>query len=318
LRKVSTIIPVYNGEGTIAQAIDSALIQDCKDHEIVVVNDGSTDSTAAILEQYGGLIQIVTQSNAGLSAARNAGVHASTGKYIAFLDSDDAWVPEKLRIMVSALESTPSASLAFSECRLIDKDGLDCGNSSIGHPPTMNEIPMSDPFPVLPSTWVLSRQVFEKVGGFSEQFKGAQGFEDTWMLMLLREIGEFVYVPNRLVLYRVYDVVAEAKYGPGLSIFIRLLKQRYGRTARQWIRSTKHSQCRGLLSQVARQMNAGDRIGALRTCARIFCLWPTYFVRREFMTRLIAPQNTRRVRQLLSTCSTVHSSDASSERTRRY
>jgi len=101
--KVSTIIPAYNAERTIAQAIDSALSQDYKGHEVVVINDGSTDSTTAILQKYASQIQVITQSNGGLSAARNAGVGGSTGKYLAFLDADDIWLPGKLKTMVSAL-----------------------------------------------------------------------------------------------------------------------------------------------------------------------------------------------------------------------
>lgn len=80
--KVSTIIPAYNAERTIAQAIDSALSQDFKAHEVVVVNDGSTDFTADILENYGSKIHVITQCNRGLSVARNAGVRESTGKYL--------------------------------------------------------------------------------------------------------------------------------------------------------------------------------------------------------------------------------------------
>ena len=117
--KVSTIIPAYNAERTIAQAIDSALSQDFEGQEVVVVNDGSTDSTATILKKYGNQIQVVTQRNGGLSAARNAGVRHSAGEYLAFLDADDIWLPEKLKKMVPALEQNPLGSLAFSEYRLL-------------------------------------------------------------------------------------------------------------------------------------------------------------------------------------------------------
>src|SRR6516225_8557529 len=84
--RVSTIIAAYNAERTIAETIDSALAQECDGHEVVVVNDGSTDSTAKILSEYGDQISIVTQSNRGAAAARNAGVAYSNSKYIALLD----------------------------------------------------------------------------------------------------------------------------------------------------------------------------------------------------------------------------------------
>ena len=136
---VSTIIPAYNAERTIAQAVDSALSQEFEGQEVVVVNDGSTDSTAAILEKYGNQIQVVTQSNGGLSAARNAGVRRSTSKYLALLDADDIWLPGKLKMMVSALERNPLASLAFSEYRYFDDNGAECGGSAIGHAPSMED-----------------------------------------------------------------------------------------------------------------------------------------------------------------------------------
>src|SRR5215471_276245 len=135
--RVSTVIAAYNAERTIAETIESALAQECDGHEVVVVNDGSTDSTATILTGYGDRISIVTQSNRGAAAARNAGVAYSTGKYIATLDSDDLWLPGKLQTMVAALERNAGASLAFSEYAKIDDHGVEFGESMIGHAPTM-------------------------------------------------------------------------------------------------------------------------------------------------------------------------------------
>ena len=244
--KVSTIIPVYNGESTIGQAIDSALSQDCDEHEVLVVNDGSTDSTPAILNGYRDRIRIVSMPNGGLAKARNVGVAESTGKYLAFLDADDAWLPTKLRTMVTALEGNPSATLAFSECRFIDKDGVECGRSSLGHAPSMDEL-LTRALPIVPSTWVLRRQTFDQIGGFNEEFRGAAGFEDTWLLMLLRELGDFLYVSEGLTLYCSHGSMIAKKYTPGLSIIIPLLKERYGVRSRRWIRYTKNGLCRDLL-----------------------------------------------------------------------
>src|SRR5258708_13322743 len=97
--KVSTVIAAYNAEHTIEQTVDSALAQRCSDHEIVVVNDGSTDTTTTILEKYRGQIRIVDQPNQGAAAARNAGVAQATGRYIAFLNSDNLWLPRTLKTM---------------------------------------------------------------------------------------------------------------------------------------------------------------------------------------------------------------------------
>src|SRR5216684_5362147 len=305
--KVSTIIPAYNAERTIVQAIDSALSQDYEGQEIVVVNDGSTDMTAAILGKYGGEIQVITQRNRGLSAARNTAVCRSTGKYLALLDADDIWLPGKLKTMVSALERNPSASLAFSDYRWIDDKGAHGGSSVCdvaGLQRLMSESPLpvySFPTSILPSTWVMPRQVVERIGGFCEDFKGAGGCDDAWILLLLRELGEFIHVPEKLIVYRFVESGKTAdKYGPGLSIFIYLVKERYGAKGKALIRDAKNSQCRGLLSKVAYQMNDGDRLGALRTLARIVKLRPAFFFTPAFRGRLFLPHNLKRVRDLVA------------------
>jgi glycosyltransferase involved in cell wall biosynthesis len=307
LPSVSTIVPVYNAERTIAQTIDSALAQDYADHEIIVVNDGSTDSTATILEKYSSQIQVVTQPNGGLSVARNAGVRHSTGKYIALLDSDDIWLPKKLKIMVPALGLCPSASLAFSECRFIDENGMESGESSLGRAPSLDEILTPQPLSILPSTWLLRRESLQRIGGFCEKFKGAGGFDDIWLLMLLRELGQFVYISDRLTLYRsVHSGTTADKYRSGMYVFLSLLKERYGAGSKRWIRNTKNAQCKAMLSKVADQMNNGDRPGALRTLAAILCFRPVYFLGADFRRRMFLPQNVKRLRTLTSVLSRAH------------
>ncbi|MCD6327435.1 glycosyltransferase, partial [bacterium] len=110
---VSIIIPVYNDEKHVADAIESALAQTLKEVEVIVVDDGSTDGTAQVLTQYEGRIKIVRQENRGVSAFRNAGLHASRGKYICFLDSDDTFMPRKAEMQAGALERHPDAGLCY-------------------------------------------------------------------------------------------------------------------------------------------------------------------------------------------------------------
>src|SRR5260370_8391435 len=105
--QVSAIIAVYNGAATVAQAIDSVLAQTFGDLDLIVVNDGSTDGTPGILRSYGDRIRVVDQPNRGVAAARNAGVRASRGQYIAFLDSDDAWAPPKIAQPLAPLQPPP-------------------------------------------------------------------------------------------------------------------------------------------------------------------------------------------------------------------
>jgi glycosyltransferase involved in cell wall biosynthesis len=112
---VSVIIPTYNRGWILKDAIESVVTQTFSDVELIVVDDGSTDNTKEILDQYKHQIKVIHQANKGVSAARNAGITASIGKYIAFLDSDDIWLPEKLSCQVDFFSSNPDAQICQTE-----------------------------------------------------------------------------------------------------------------------------------------------------------------------------------------------------------
>ncbi len=109
---VSVIIPTYNRRAYVQEAIDSVLAQTYTDYEIIVIDDGSTDGTGeALRERYGDKIIYEWQENQGLSAARNRGIESSRGQYIALLDSDDLWMPEKLERQVACLSQHPEVAM---------------------------------------------------------------------------------------------------------------------------------------------------------------------------------------------------------------
>jgi glycosyltransferase involved in cell wall biosynthesis len=113
---ISAVIPTYNREGTIGRAIDSVLAQEFAPAEIIVIDDGSTDRTSQILAGYGTRIRCVHQANAGVAAARNHGVELAAADWIAFLDSDDFWLPHHLKQLASAISETKArAALYFSD-----------------------------------------------------------------------------------------------------------------------------------------------------------------------------------------------------------
>jgi len=122
--QISAVIPSYNREKTIAKAIDSILEQEYPASEIIVIDDGSKDNTRKIIENYGARVRYVYQENQGVSAARNQGVNEAKCEWIAFLDSDDYWLPEHLDHMVNAIERTEGvAGLYFCDLYLPPDEG---------------------------------------------------------------------------------------------------------------------------------------------------------------------------------------------------
>jgi len=120
---VSVIVPAYNAARYIPECLESVLRQrGGVPLEIIVVDDGSTDRTRDIVEAFGG-VRLIEQNNAGPSAARNRGIGASRGDYVAFLDSDDLWTEDKLTVQMEIFRTHPEASLVFGDCLKFDRDG---------------------------------------------------------------------------------------------------------------------------------------------------------------------------------------------------
>ena len=121
--KVSVVVAAYNTGAFLREALDSILAQTHPAYEIVVVDDGSTDDTAAICHSYGRAIRYVYQHNQGISAARNAGIRAATGDWIALLDSDDIALPDRLRRAVDAIQANPDTVVFYSAFDFYYPDG---------------------------------------------------------------------------------------------------------------------------------------------------------------------------------------------------
>ena len=137
MTKVSVIIPAYNGDRYIAEAIDSVLAQTYSDYEIIVVDDGSTDNTSGVVRQYGDRgcealdsaypagkrVRYIKQTNQGVAASRNFGLTAAKGEYIAFLDQDDVFLPHKLASQVTLLDENSSLGMVNSGWQIVNEQG---------------------------------------------------------------------------------------------------------------------------------------------------------------------------------------------------
>jgi len=132
--RFSIIIPVYNGAATLARAIESVLAQSWPAHEIIVVDDGSTDNSLRVAKDFSTQVHVIHQTNAGVSAARNRGAAAATGDWLAFLDADDWYYPDRLRWHAEWIEQDGGLDFLTGEYEYRREDGSLIGTSMVGHP----------------------------------------------------------------------------------------------------------------------------------------------------------------------------------------
>ena len=212
--KVSVVIPTHNDEGTIAETLKSVFAQRFDDSfEVIVVNDGSTDRTRAVLAEFGDRIRVIDQENRGVGVARNVGIRVAAGEYIALLDGDDTLTEEMLQKTVPVLDKNPGCVAVFADGMEVDDAGKVINPHYVepgcDHPPTLDEMLAGRPWPILVGSIVIRRETLLAIGGFPEDFKpGYWGGEDTFIYLLVRERGEFMYVPEVVVRHRVREVRA--------------------------------------------------------------------------------------------------------------
>ena len=183
--EVSVIIPTHNRGWILKDAIDSVLAQDYTDYELIVVDDGSTDNTRQILDSYGRDIAVVQQPNRGVSAARNRGIDASRGGLIAFLDSDDLWLPQKLSRQVDFFKTNPAALICQTEETWV-RNGVRV-NPKRRHQKLSGMIfePSLALCLVSPSAVMIRKTLFEDVGRFDERLPACEDY-DLWLRVSCR------------------------------------------------------------------------------------------------------------------------------------
>ena len=267
--KVSTILAVYNGAATIDRALRSIFAQTFTDNEIIVVNDGSTDDTPAVLARYGDRIRVVNQPNRGASAARNTAAYASLGEYIAFIDDDDEWMPAKLARCVPVLDAEPECALVYTLVLKVDQQGLPMGQQNAQstrsglESPTMEEM-LTFPWYVVPSQFVVRRNVFERCGGFHEPFMASS--EDRYFVLNAREHGHFRCVSEPLLRKETRPLYPKAlERERGCDLFVELVRRRYGSSADGLIDGFRRSRVK-LLRDLSRVLIHQGRPDDARRC----------------------------------------------------
>jgi len=207
---VSVVVPAHNAASWITEALESVLAQTYAAWELIVVDDGSSDDTPALAGEVAARdprVRLIRQRNRGVAAARNAGITASAGRYIAPLDADDFWFPDKLALQVAALEAAgPEAGLAYCWSAHVDERSRLTGGTIAGREE-------GDAFGALflgnfignASTPLMRREALDAVGLNDTMFfaRGAQGCEDRDLYLRIAERFRVVLVPRVLVGYRV-------------------------------------------------------------------------------------------------------------------
>ena len=199
---ISVIIPVFNGERTIRETIESVLAQTFSDFELIIIDDGSQDATLEIVEEFSdSRLKLFSYQNAGLAASRNRGIANATGEYVAFIDADDLWTPDKLNAQYQALQEKPGAAVAYS--------WTDCINEQSQFLRRGYYLSFSgEVYPYLlltnflenGSNPLIRHQALKAVGGFDESLKSSEDWE---MYLRLAARYPFVAVPSPQILYRV-------------------------------------------------------------------------------------------------------------------
>lgn len=197
---VSVVIPAYNSAKYLSAAIDSALSQTYPLVEVIVVDDGSTDESAAICEGYSDRIRYIYQANAGLSAARNRGIHASGGEYLWFLDADDRILPDAVATMAGALGRHPECAVAYGGYYQMDEDGARFGQSALDQPSgRVFEQIIVGGIPMVVHVAVVRMAALAKSGLFDPMLPQLEDL-DFWIR--LSYYDDFVFVPEYVAEYR--------------------------------------------------------------------------------------------------------------------
>lgn len=191
---VSVIIPTYNRGWILQEAIDSVLEQNFDDYELIVVDDGSVDNTPTILKSYGKKITVLRQPNQGVSVARNHGIEAASGGLIAFLDSDDLWLPRKLSTQVKFFADRPQAVIAQTEERWF-RNGVRINPKKRHHKFSGMIFKRSLALCLVsPSAVMIKKSLFSTVGVFDESLPACEDY-DLWLRISCRYPVHLIETP---------------------------------------------------------------------------------------------------------------------------
>jgi glycosyltransferase involved in cell wall biosynthesis len=200
---VSAVIPAFNAAAVLPDAIESVLAQTHEPLECIVVDDGSTDATAAVARRYEPRVRVIEVENGGVAAARNRGLAAATGGYVGFLDADDAWAPRKVERLLAALQGSPRAGLAYCTLQQVDERLRPLGRVRVPDPGQVAHNALLAEGPVISAIFgLMPVPLLRELGGFDEWLSTGADTDLTCKIAREREI---VGVDEPLTLWRQHD-----------------------------------------------------------------------------------------------------------------
>ena len=278
---VSVVVPTYNHSQYVLQALDSAFAQTFGDYEVIVVNDGSPDDTQEVLGPLvtAGQIRYIEQANHGQAAARNVGIAAARGEFIALLDDDDLWPPDKLEWQVEVLRSTPEAVLVYGSAEMMgDQEG---GLYPLDNGPRgwVQDVLRYKTFILSPGQALIRRQAIIDAGGFDESIWGA----DDWDLYIrMARTASFEYRFRTALKYRLHASNASRDQRRLYDNVYKMLVKNYGpprqgRGMASWVghgRQSRKAYFAIMLEYAGKMQAQGEYAAARKLVMDALRLWP--------------------------------------------
>jgi glycosyltransferase involved in cell wall biosynthesis len=295
--KISAIIPAYNSEGTIARALNSVLAQTRPADEIIVIDDGSTDRTAQAVQSFGSRVRLIRQANAGVSAARNTGIQAASGDWIAFLDADDEWLHEKLRLQTEHLRRHPDLKWTYGNFyqKKTVGEGLAPAHSQARISKLLREGEVFDDYfkgyvnyaYAWTSVLVIEKEIFGVAGLFEPGMKRAQD-NDLWF-RIAYQFPEVGYLAEPLAVYHMATPGSSTKVNDSVDFMIDLVHRHEG-LSRRYRRDEAFRPCIiNMVQTWIRQLIQQKRYADARCLLKSFPVYCSGRFQREMRFRLFWP-----------------------------
>jgi glycosyltransferase involved in cell wall biosynthesis len=304
---ISVVIPAYNTAEHIGRAIDSVLGQSVAANEIIVVDDGSTDGTAKVVAGFGDKVKYIRQDNAGVSVARNTGIAAATGDWIAFLDSDDEWASEKLQAQSEHLRR--NSDLKWTYSNFYQKQPGSVELTEVHRSASLKNLLAGREFfddylaayanhgHAWTCTLMIRRDVFEKTGMFEPGMKRGQD-NDLWF-RIAYQFPKIGYLPEPLAVYHLDTPESSTKINDEVDFMVNLIDRQLKISA-QFGRQDAFKPCvRHMLSVWIRQLLGQKRRDDVKILLNKFGEYISRRFQREICFRLTCPPVTGWIADLI-------------------